>query len=119
VKHLGLLGDPRQLDQPTQGSHPEGTSVSALDYVLNGQLTIGAEQGLFLEDTWRLHPNICAFASELFYESRLKAVPGLERQEVRSQGRVRGTAPHWVVLAGGRNLHLHSRQVALPLSCRG
>src|SRR5439155_448070 len=84
AKNLVLLGDPRQLDQPTQGSHPEGTSVSALDYVLDGQLTIGAEQGLFLGETWRLHPDICAFTSELFYEGRLKAVPGLERQEVRS-----------------------------------
>src|SRR2546430_5984966 len=96
AKNLVLLGDPRQLDQPTQGSHPEGTSVSALDYVLNGQLTIGAEQGLFLEDTWRLHPDICAFTSELFCESRLEAVPGLERQEVRSRGRVRGTGLRYV-----------------------
>ncbi len=96
AKNLVLLGDPRQLDQPTQGSHPEGTSVSALDYVLNGQLTIGAEQGLFLEDTWRLHPDICAFTSELFYEGRLKTVPGLERQEVRSRGRVRGTGLRYV-----------------------
>src|SRR6202051_4986170 len=53
---LVLLGDPRQLDQPTQGTHPEGTGVSALDYILNGRLTIGPEQGLFLGETWRLHP---------------------------------------------------------------
>src|SRR5947207_3023479 len=38
ARNLVLLGDPRQLDQPTQGSHPEGTSVSALDYVLNAQV---------------------------------------------------------------------------------
>jgi hypothetical protein len=90
-KSLVLLGDPRQLDQPTQGTHPEGTSVSALDYILNGQLTIHADQGLFLGETWRLHPEICAFTSELFYESRLTSVAGLERQEVRSSGRVSGT----------------------------
>ena len=75
-KSLVLLGDPRQLDQPTQGTHPEGTSVSALDYILNGQQTIGAEQGLFLGETWRLHPEICAFTSEMFYESRLEGRPG-------------------------------------------
>ena len=95
-KSLVLLGDPQQLDQPTQGTHPEGTSVSALDYILNGQQTIGSEQGLFLGETWRLHPEICAFTSELFYESRLKAVPGLERQEVRSRGRVHGTGLRYV-----------------------
>jgi predicted RecB family nuclease len=90
-KSLVLLGDPRQLDQPTQGTHPEGTSVSALDYILNGQLTIHADQGLFLGETWRLHPEICAFTSELFYESRLTSVAGLELQEVRSRGRVQGS----------------------------
>jgi predicted RecB family nuclease len=95
-KSLVLLGDPQQLDQPTQGTHPEGTSVSALEYVLHGQQTIGSEQGLFLGETWRLHPDICAFTSELFYESRLKAVPGLERQEVRSRGRVNGTGLRYV-----------------------
>ena len=31
-----LLGDPRQLEQPMQGSHPEGTDVSALDHILGG-----------------------------------------------------------------------------------
>src|SRR2546427_4132513 len=28
-----LLGDPRQLDQPLQGSHPEGTEASALQHL--------------------------------------------------------------------------------------
>jgi predicted RecB family nuclease len=88
---LVLLGDPRQLDQPAQGSHPEGTGISALEYILNGRQTIGPEQGLFLGETWRLHPNICAFTSELFYESRLTAIPGLERQVIRSTGQIQGS----------------------------
>ena len=40
------------------------------------------EQGLFLERTYRMHPRITAFTSELFYEDKLESVPGLERQEV-------------------------------------
>lgn len=95
-RNLVLLGDPRQLDQPTQGSHPEGTSVSALDYVLNGQQTIATHQGLFLGETWRLHPDICAFTSELFYEGRLVPRTGLERQEVRSRGRIRGAGLRYI-----------------------
>lgn len=98
-KTLVLLGDPRQLDQPTKGTHPEGTSVSALDYILNGQQTISTEQGLFLSETWRLHPQICAFTSEMFYESRLNPIPGLERQEVRSGGRVHGNGLRYVPVA--------------------
>lgn len=89
-KALVLLGDPQQLEQPIQGSHPEGTDVSALHHMLGGAATIGKEQGLFLEETWRLHPQICAFTSELFYEGRLRCRPHLERQEVRSTGRIRG-----------------------------
>lgn len=82
AKAVVLLGDPRQLDQPMQGSHPEGTDTSALDHVLAGAQTIGSEQGLFLEETWRLHPSICEFTSELFYESKLRSRPGLEVQAV-------------------------------------
>jgi hypothetical protein len=84
---LVLLGDPRQLDQPTQGTHPDGTSVSALDYVLDGRQTIESEQGLFLGETWRLHPDICAFTSELFYDGRLTCSRG---SSGRRSGRMGG-----------------------------
>ncbi|TMQ73670.1 MAG: TM0106 family RecB-like putative nuclease [Candidatus Eisenbacteria bacterium] len=80
AKSLVLLGDPQQLEQPIQGTHPEGTEVSALEHVLGGSQTIAAERGLFLDETWRLAPAICAFTSELFYERRLRSRPGLERQ---------------------------------------
>ena len=86
-----LLGDPQQLDQPMQGSHPEGTDVSALQHLLGGGKTIAAERGLFLAETWRLHPEICAYTSELFYEGRLRSRPGLEAQAIRSPGRVSGS----------------------------
>jgi predicted RecB family nuclease len=93
---LVLLGDPRQLDQPTQGTHPEGTGVSALDYILDGHQTIPSDRGLFLAETWRLHPAICAFTSEVFYESRLAPIPGLDLQEIRSKGRISGSGLRFV-----------------------
>ena len=93
---LVMLGDPRQLDQPTQGTHPEGTGVSALDYILDGQQTISADRGLFLAETWRLHPSICEFTSEVFYESRLVPVAGLDLQVVRSKGRISGSGLRFV-----------------------
>ena len=86
-----LIGDPQQLDQPTQGSHPDGTNVSALDHILGDRQTINPEQGLFLEETWRLHPDICAYTSELFYEGKLKAKEGLERQEIKASGSINGS----------------------------
>jgi hypothetical protein len=71
-----LLGDPQQLDQPQRGVHPPGAEVSALRHLLNGRATIGATQGIFLTETRRLHPDVCAFTSELFYEGRLVPRPG-------------------------------------------
>src|SRR5262245_17693277 len=38
------------------------------DPMLAGHQTVPEDRGLFLEETWRLHPTICAFTSELFYE---------------------------------------------------
>ncbi len=78
-----LLGDPQQLEQPRKGTHPDGVGISALEYVLAGQQTIPANRGIFLPQTWRLAPAICAFTSELFYEGRLTSRPGLEQQQLR------------------------------------
>jgi superfamily I DNA and/or RNA helicase len=73
-----------------QGSHPEGTDASALTHILGEHATIPADRGLFLEETWRLHPDICAFTSEVFYESRLRSRPDLGFQEIRSNSRING-----------------------------
>lgn len=86
-----LLGDPQQLDQPTQGTHPDGTGVSALEHLLAGRQTIRADQGLFLETTYRLHPDICNFNSELFYEGKLSSKSGCEQQRIESDGLVCGS----------------------------
>jgi uncharacterized protein len=81
---LVLLGDPQQLDQPLQGTHPPGADRSALAHVLGDAATMPAERGLFLETTWRLHPDLCAFTSEVFYEGRLEPENHLGRQRTHS-----------------------------------
>lgn len=85
-----MLGDPQQLDQPTQGTHPDGTGGSALHHILGDEQTISSDRGLFLEETWRLHPRICAFTSELFYEDKLRSRDGLEVQAVASSSDLTG-----------------------------
>ena len=80
--NLVLLGDPQQLKQPQQGVHPDGTEVSALEHVLQGEKTISEDQGVFLAETWRMHPNINAFVSELFYENRLHSKEHLKQQQL-------------------------------------
>jgi uncharacterized protein len=97
-KSLVLLGDPQQLEQPQKGSHPEGSDISALAHLLDGRPTIGKTQGLFLPETWRLHPAICSFTSELFYEGRLVSLDGLERQNIEAPAPFAG-AGLWFVPA--------------------
>jgi hypothetical protein len=82
AKSVVLLGDPQQLEQPLKGTHPDGAELSALEHLLAGGKTVPPDRGLFLAQTWRLHPAICSFTSELFYEERLKSSPGLERQQI-------------------------------------
>src|SRR6266436_1939787 len=98
AESIVLLGDPRQLEQPIQGSHPDGVGVSALDHVLGPHATVPPDRGLFLEETWRLHPLICAFNSELFYEGRLKSRPGLERQEIKSSTKLKGAGLRYLAV---------------------
>jgi uncharacterized protein len=86
-----LLGDPQQLDQPQRGLHPLGAEVSALGHLLNGRATIAADQGVFLTETRRLHPDVCAFTSELFYEGRLTSRPENAKQRLNVGDLLDGT----------------------------
>ena len=97
AESLVLLGDPRQLDQVTQGIHPEGSSASALGHLLGEEKTIPPERGLFLDHTWRMHPKIGRFTSELFYDGRLGARPGLERQAI-TEGPLPGAGLRFVAV---------------------
>lgn len=81
---LVLLGDPQQLDQPIKGSHPPGAERSALAHVLGTNATMPPDRGLFLETTWRLHPALCDFTSEVFYDDRLEPEAHLEVQRMDS-----------------------------------
>ena len=71
ARNLILLGDPLQLAQVSQGVHPPGTSVSVLEHLLGNDATIPVERGLFLESSFRMHPDVCGFISEIVYADRL------------------------------------------------
>jgi predicted RecB family nuclease len=93
-----LLGDPQQLDQVLQGSHPPGAERSALSHLLDGAATIQPASGLFLETTWRLHPHLCRYTSETFYDGRLRPEPHLGQQAVRTAGSLGGSGPRWLAV---------------------
>ena len=69
--NLILLGDPLQLPQVAQASHPGGSGASVLEHVLGDEATMPAERGAFLDVTRRMHPDVCRFISERVYDGRL------------------------------------------------
>lgn len=111
AKSIVLLGDPQQLKQPQQGSHPEGTEVSALEHILQEHKTIPAERGIFLNETWRLHPKVCSFISELFYEGKLHPRPDLINQVTNGNILFKG-AGLWFVTVEHENNQSNSPEEA-------
>ncbi len=83
TKNIVLLGDQMQLSQPVQGHHPGETGSSALTWLLGNHATVPPDRGIFLETSWRMHPDVCRFISETVYEGRLHSAKGNECQMVR------------------------------------
>ncbi|HEX3291842.1 MAG TPA: TM0106 family RecB-like putative nuclease [Gaiella sp.] len=91
ARSLVLLGDPNQLPQVSQGSHPEGAERSVLQHLLGETVTVPPGRGVFLERTWRLRPELCAFTSDAYYEGRLAHAPETARRSLAL-----GNGPVWL-----------------------
>lgn len=111
ARNIVLLGDPQQLEQPQRGAHPEGAEVTALQHLLDGHETMPADRGLFLEETWRMHPSICAFTSELYYEGRLGSRPDLDRQALVGDTPLAGSGLYVVPVMHQRNQNRSAEEV--------
>jgi uncharacterized protein len=95
ARNLVLLGDPNQLPQVSQGSHPPGAEASVLGHLLGNDETVPPDRGLFLEHTWRLRPEVNAYISETFYEGRLEPAPVTSTRSIAAGNGVRFLAvPH-------------------------
>jgi superfamily I DNA and/or RNA helicase len=82
ARNLVLLGDPNQLAQVSQGSHPPGANASVLSHLLGEDETVRPEMGIFLAETWRMRPEVNAYMSETFYEGRLEPAEVCWRRSV-------------------------------------
>jgi uncharacterized protein len=89
ARNLVLLGDPNQLPQVSQGSHPPGADASVLQHLLGDDETLRQGMGIFLEETWRLRPEVNAFVSETFYEGRLRPAKATSDRSVAAGNGVR------------------------------
>ena len=79
AQNIIVMGDQMQLGQPSQGSHPDESGESILDYLLKGQATISPEMGIFLPKTYRMHPDLCRVVSDQVYDSRLLSADSTSR----------------------------------------
>ena len=75
ARNIMLLGDPQQLGQVSTGSHPEPVDRSALGWLMEGHDVLPTQYGYFLEETHRMHPDLCRVDSALSYDKRLKPHP--------------------------------------------
>lgn len=89
--NLLVVGDPLQLPQVTQASHPGNSGLSVLEHILGEHVTMPDDRGVFLEESWRMHPDVCGFISEQIYEGRLTSEPTCARQNT-----VAGTGLRWI-----------------------
>ena len=84
ARNVVLLGDPRQLPQVTQGSHPVGSGLSILEHLLGDADTVPPDRGIFLERSFRMQPDLARFVSETSYEGRLEAADNTVANRVDS-----------------------------------
>jgi predicted RecB family nuclease len=103
ARNLVLLGDPQQLSQPSNGTHPRGAERSALGHVVGDASTIAPDRGLLLDTTWRMHPAICEFISDVAYDGRLHADPSCAVQALEAGDGVGGTGLRYVPVTHSGN----------------
>ena len=82
AKNIILVGDQMQLPQPVQGVHPGESGFSCLDYLMQNQATVPPEKGILLDISWRMHPSVCGFISDVFYDGRLASHPGAAQRRL-------------------------------------
>ncbi|KAA0079547.1 TM0106 family RecB-like putative nuclease [Mycolicibacterium sp. P9-64] len=93
ARNLLLLGDPQQLPQVSQGTHPEPVNESALGWLVEGHHILPADRGYFLHCSFRMHPEVCGPVSRLSYDGRLQSDGA-----VSNARRLEGVAPGVTVL---------------------
>ncbi|CAJ1501235.1 TM0106 family RecB-like putative nuclease [[Mycobacterium] burgundiense] len=89
--NLVLLGDPLQLPQVAGASHPGISGRSVLDHIVGDDVLLPADRGVFLQETRRMQPDVCAFISSQIYDGRLHSF-----EDCKQQTTVAGTGLRWL-----------------------
>ncbi len=51
--------------------HPPGAGASALEHILGDRATMPTAAGLLLDQTWRMHPDLCRYMP---YNAQIRAI---------------------------------------------
>jgi len=112
ARNVVFLGDPLQLPQVTQTKHPGDVGASVLEHLLGHELRpVAPDRGILLTDSYRMHPDVCRFISELLYEGKLRSAPGREQQNVRSPG-LSGTGLRYLPIEHSGNAQRSEEEAA-------
>jgi predicted RecB family nuclease len=87
AKNVVLLGDPSQLAQVNQGRQPLHAGDSVLQHLLGRHQTVAPYRGIFLDQSYRMQPEVCAFISEAMYEGRLQPATATTSHRITLDGR--------------------------------
>jgi hypothetical protein len=107
ARSVVLLGDPQQLAHVSQGTHPRGSGASVLEHLLGARDTVSPEDGILLNRTWRMHPDVCAFVSEAMYDGLLEPIEACALRGVETPGELDGAGVRFVAVE-----HEGNRQTA-------
>ena len=114
-----MLGDPQQLPQVTQAQHPGGSGASVLEHLLGERATVPADRGFFLPESWRMHPDVCAFVSERSYDGRLRSRAACAGRRVTSAGALDGAGLRVIEVAHeGCSQRSEEEAEAIAAACR-
>ena len=93
ARNLLLLGDPQQLPQVSQGTHPEPVDTSALGWLVDGHDVLPAELGYFLDRVLSHAPRgVRARCPRLSYDGQLHSRERRHRRPRTSKASTPGVA---------------------------
>lgn len=112
ARNIILVGDPMQLPQPVQGSHPGQSGQSCLEYLLGDQRTVPDDRGVFLPTSRRMQDGVCAFISKAVYENRLGNDAGASRQRLHDAAGELRTGAHFIPVEHTGNAQVSEEEVS-------
>jgi len=102
ARNIVLVGDPMQLPQPLQGSHPGDSGRSCLEYLIDGHRVVPSERGVFMPISRRMHPRVCGLGA--IYRDR--------------DGRERVVGHSDILVVAPYNAQVNALRVRLPNAVR-